>query len=42
MHSLGAKILLHEPSVYCFFTGNPGTLREAYVAAAFSEAGKKV
>jgi predicted AAA+ superfamily ATPase len=42
MHSVGAKILLHEPSVYCFFTENPGTLREAYVAAAFSEAGKKV
>ena len=40
MHSVGAKILLHEPAVYRFFGENRGTLREAYVAAAFAEAGQ--
>ena len=42
MHSAGAKILLHEPAIYGFFGQNDGTAREAYAAAAFQEAGKRV
>ena len=42
VHSVGAKMFLHEPSVYKNFSNNPGTMREAYVAAAFIEAGKTV
>jgi len=39
MHSIGAKLLLQEPSVYGFFGENKGTQREAYVATALSDAG---
>ncbi|NOY82409.1 MAG: ATP-binding protein [Kiritimatiellaeota bacterium] len=39
MHSVGAKILLHDPSVYALFGENRGTVREAYVAAASVESG---
>ena len=42
VHSVGAKMLLHEPSVYEFLGGNRGTSREAYVAAACMESGHKV
>ena len=39
MHSIGAKILLCDPSVYLLFGDNRGTLREAYVATASVESG---
>ena len=39
INSVGAKLLLHEPSVYTFFGKNEGTQREAYVATAFADAG---
>ena len=42
LHSSGAKIFLHEPSVYPYFGNNLGTMREAYAACAFEEAGKTV
>lgn len=42
MNSIGAKLLLHEPSVYGFFGQNTGTQREAYVATALSDAGHPV
>jgi len=42
MNSVGAKLLLHEPSVYNFFDHNEGTQREAYVATAFSDAGYRL
>lgn len=42
MISVGAKLLLHEPSVYGFFGGNEGTQREAYVAGALADAGHRV
>lgn len=42
VHSVGAKILLNEPSVYAFLGGNRGTAREAYVATACVESGHKV
>ncbi len=42
VHSVGAKMLLHEPSVYAFLGSNRGTQREAYVAAACMESGHKV
>ena len=40
MHSIGAKILFHDPSIYMLFGENRGTLREAYVAAATVESGR--
>ena len=42
LHSSGAKIFLHEPSVYFGFDDKLGTMREAYVACAFQEAGTEV
>ncbi len=42
VHSVGAKMLLSEPSVYEFLGGNRGTGREAYVAMACMESGHKV
>lgn len=39
INSVGAKLLLHEPSLYSFFGRNEGTQREAYVATAFADAG---
>jgi len=42
VHSVGAKMLLNEPSVYDFLGGNRGTAREAYVATACIESGHKV
>ena len=42
MNSVGAKLLLNEPSVYTFFGRNEGTQREAYVATAFSDAGYRL
>ena len=42
VHSVGAKMLLNEPSVYEFLGGNRGTAREAYVATACMESGHHV
>ena len=42
MNSVGAKLLLHEPSVYTFFGRNEGTRREAYVATACADAGYRL
>lgn len=42
LHSVGAKLLLHEPSVYGFFGRNAGTQREAYTVAALADAGLPV
>jgi len=42
VHSVGAKMFLHEPAVYEFLGGNRGTRREAYVAAACIESRHKV
>jgi predicted AAA+ superfamily ATPase len=42
INSVGAKLLLHEPAIYGFFGKNEGTRREAYVAAALTDAGHKV
>lgn len=42
VNSTGAKLLLQEPAIYQFFGGNRGTLREAYVATAMTDAGYKV
>lgn len=42
VHSVGAKMLLNEPSVYEFLGGNRGTAREAYVATACMESGHNV
>ncbi|TYB87858.1 MAG: ATP-binding protein [Kosmotoga sp.] len=40
--SKGAKIFLADPSFYSVLGGEIGTRREAFVVAAFSNAGKKV
>jgi hypothetical protein len=42
INSVGAKLLLHEPSVYGFFGKNEGTQREAFTVAAFADAGYEV
>lgn len=42
LHSIGAKIFLHEPATYAALAGNTGSLREAYCAAALQEAGHTV
>ncbi len=42
LHSVGAKLLLHEASVYGFFGSNIGTQREAYTVAALADAGFSV
>ncbi len=42
MNSVGAKLLLQEPSVYGFFGENTGTQREAYVATALADSGFSV
>jgi len=42
MNSVGAKLLLQEPSVYGFFGSNKGTQREAYVATALADSGLDV
>ncbi|MEK6704294.1 MAG: AAA family ATPase [Bdellovibrionota bacterium] len=42
LHSIGAKIFLHEPATYEALAGNTGSVREAYCAAAFQEAGYTV
>jgi len=42
MNSVGAKLLLQEPSVYSFFGKNRGTQREAYVATALADSGLPV
>lgn len=42
IHSTGAKLFLHEPSIYGFFGKNEGTQREAFTAAAFADAGYNV
>jgi hypothetical protein len=39
---LGGKILLSEPSVYAYFGGDLGTIREAFVMGAALETGRKV
>lgn len=41
-YSKGAKIFLSDPSFYSVLGGEIGTRREAFVVAAFSNAGKKV
>ncbi|NUU95114.1 ATPase AAA [Marinitoga sp. 1135] len=42
LNSVGSKIFLYDPGIYKIFNGDSGNLREAYVAALFSEAGMKV
>jgi hypothetical protein len=42
LHSIGAKIFLYEPSVYGFFEGSIGNIRESYVAGISLEANRKV
>ncbi len=42
LHSIGAKIFLYEPSVYGFFDGNIGNIRESYVAGISIESNRKV
>ena len=42
MNSVGAKILLSDPSAYGLFAENRGTLREAYVAMASAESGHRL
>jgi len=42
LHSIGAKIFLHEPAAYSALGGDLGTLREAYCAAALQESGRTV
>lgn len=42
LHTAGRKIFLYEPSVYSYFGGNVGTLREAFVAGIAQEAGRAV
>ncbi|MCK4764498.1 MAG: hypothetical protein KAW12_20025 [Candidatus Aminicenantes bacterium] len=42
LHSVGAKIFLYEPSVYGFFDGNIGNIRESYAAGISMESKRKV
>ncbi|MGK5085193.1 AAA family ATPase [Bdellovibrionota bacterium FG-1] len=42
LHSIGAKIFLHEPATYGALAGNTGSVREAYCAAALQESGHTV
>jgi len=42
INSVGAKLLLHEPSVYGFYGRNEGTQREAFTVAALADAGCRV
>ena len=42
LHSVGAKILLYEPSIYAHFSNDPGNMRESFVAGSAIEAGRKV
>lgn len=42
VHSKGEKIFFSEPSLYRVYDGLTGNIREAFVACAFSEAGKTV
>ncbi len=42
LFSIGAKIFLYEPSVYGFFDGNIGNIRESYVAGISMESKHKV
>jgi predicted AAA+ superfamily ATPase len=42
IHTAGRKMFLYEPSVYAFFGGELGTIREAYVTGIAMESGRKV
>ncbi len=42
VHSIGAKIFLHDPSAYEALQGDLGSVREALTVAAFQEAGARV
>jgi predicted AAA+ superfamily ATPase len=42
VHTVGRKIFLYEPSVYAYFGGDLGTMREAFVAGTAMETGRKV
>lgn len=42
VHTSGRKIFLYEPSIYAYFGGDKGTIREAFVAGIAMEAGHKV
>ncbi|MCK5057390.1 MAG: ATP-binding protein [Candidatus Aminicenantes bacterium] len=42
LYSIGAKIFLYEPSVYGFFDGNIGNIRESYAAGISMESKRKV
>jgi len=42
MHTIGAKLLFHEPAFYRYFSDNLGTEREAIVAQATADAGCQV
>jgi predicted AAA+ superfamily ATPase len=42
LHSIGAKMFLYEPSVYSFFDGHTGNIRESFVAGMSIESGREV
>jgi len=42
IHTAGRKIFLYEPSVYTYFGGDLGTMREAFVTGIAMESGRKV
>ncbi|MGE5339909.1 MAG: ATP-binding protein [Candidatus Omnitrophota bacterium] len=42
LHTIGAKIFLYEPSIYGFFDGGTGNIRESYVAGISIESNRKV
>lgn len=42
LQSIGAKIFFYDPSVYGFFGGNIGNMRESYVAGISLESKRKV
>lgn len=42
LNSMGSKIFLYDPTTYKIFDGDKGNIREAYVAAIFSESNKSV
>lgn len=42
VHSIGAKIFLYEPSIYGFFEGSVGNIRESYAAGISMESNRKV
>ncbi len=41
-YSIGAKIFLHDPSMYGLLSGQTGNIREAYLSGALASSGYKV